>query len=64
LALYEQHLQQYPRGALRQESQSGRIVALCAMGRAAEVRADMARFAERHPGSPTLLRMQRACGEP
>lgn len=62
LALYEQHLRDYPKGALRHESQSGRIVALCGVGRSAEARAEIARFAERHPGSQTLLRMQRACG--
>ena len=62
LALYEQHLRDYPKGALRHESQSGRIVALCGVGRSAEARAEIARFAERHPGSQALLRMQRACG--
>jgi hypothetical protein len=62
LALYEQHLRDYPKGALRYESQSGRIVALCGVGRASEARAEIARFAERHPGSQALLRMQRACG--
>lgn len=62
LALYEQHLRDYPKGALRHESQSGRIVALCGVGRSSEARAEIARFAEKHPGSQTLLRMQRACG--
>jgi hypothetical protein len=62
LALYEQHLREYPKGALRHESQSGRIVALCGVGRGAEARAEIERFAARHPSSPSLLRMQRACG--
>lgn len=62
LALYEQHLRDYPKGALRHESQSGRIVALCGVGRSAEARAEIERFAARHPSSPSLLRMQRACG--
>jgi hypothetical protein len=62
LALYEQHLREYPKGALRHESQSGRIVALCGVGRSAEARAEIERFAARHPSSPSLLRMQRACG--
>lgn len=62
LALYEQHLREYPKGGLRHESQSGRIVALCGVGRSAEARAEIERFAVRHPGSPGLLRMQRACG--
>ncbi len=63
LALYEQHLRDYPKGALRHESQTGRIVALCGVGRSAEARPEIARYAERHPGSQSLLRMQRACGE-
>lgn len=62
LALYEQHLREYPKGALRHESQSGRIVALCGVGRSAEARVEIERFAARHPSSPGLLRMQRACG--
>lgn len=62
LALYEQHLREYPQGALRQESQNGRVVALCGVGRAAEARAYLERFAATHPRSPSLLRMQRACG--
>jgi hypothetical protein len=62
LALYEQHLREYPRGALRQESQNGRIIALCGVGRTAEARADIERFAVKHAGSASLLRMQRACG--
>jgi hypothetical protein len=61
LALYEQHLREYPKGALRHESQSGRVAALCGVGRSAEARAEIERFAVRYPGSPTLLRMQRAC---
>jgi hypothetical protein len=62
LALYEQHLREYPKGALRQESQNGRVVALCGLGRTAEARAYVERFAATHPGSPSLLRLQRACG--
>jgi hypothetical protein len=62
LALYEQHLREYPQGALRQESQNGRAVALCGVGRTAEARAYVELFAARHPSSPSLLRMRRACG--
>jgi hypothetical protein len=62
LALYERHLSEYPKGALRQESQTGRVIALCGVGRSAEARGYVESFAARHPGSPSALRMQRACG--
>ncbi len=63
LSLYERHLREYPGGMLRREAISGRVVALCGVGRTSEAVAEMRRFAEQYSNSPALLRMRRACGQ-
>jgi hypothetical protein len=49
-----EHERRFPGGALVEERLAARIQALCGLGRTAEARADLARLAHAHPGSPHL----------
>lgn len=51
LVWLDEHNRRFPDGALTPESESLRIDALCAVGRAPEARAEALRWATRHPGS-------------
>lgn len=62
LSLFDRYLSEHPRGALRHESLAGRIASLCRLGRLDAGRAELARFAERFPRSPSLPRLESACG--
>jgi hypothetical protein len=62
LSLYERYLREHPSGLLRQESEAGRILSLCAMGQRGSGQAELARFEARYASSPSLPRLRRACG--
>lgn len=62
LSLFDRYLTEHPRGALRHESLAGRIASLCRLGRLDAGRAELARFSERFPRSPSLPRLGTACG--
>jgi len=51
-------------GALGQEREAARIVALCGAGRVAEGRAAAERFLTTNPGSPVAARIRTSCGVP
>lgn len=62
LSLYDRYLREHPSGALRHESVTGRIAALCRLGRIDAGRAELERFAAQSPRSPSLPRLRAACG--
>lgn len=53
----------FPRGALREERDLERVLALCAAGRGAESRAAARRFVRSFPDSPSVGRAAGACAE-
>jgi outer membrane protein assembly factor BamD (BamD/ComL family) len=64
LTLLNQYATEFPRGALRHESQAARIIALCAAGqRSAGLRA-AEQFLQAEPSSPFARRVRTACGAP
>jgi hypothetical protein len=64
LALLNQYAAEFPRGALRHESQAARIIALCAAGQRSAGLKAAARFLEAEPNSPFARRVRTACGAP
>ncbi|MBI5513045.1 MAG: hypothetical protein HY909_04710 [Deltaproteobacteria bacterium] len=58
------HRQRFPRGALREEREALRVLALCALHRDAEARAVAARFLATWPRSPQASRVRSSCGAP
>lgn len=52
----------FPGGALTDERLATRVEALCALGKGAEARAEVAKLVRLHPRSPYLERVRRACG--
>jgi hypothetical protein len=63
LARLADHAAKYPDGALREEREGVRVVALCRAGRAAEGKAAAERFFARAPRSTLAARIRAACGE-
>jgi hypothetical protein len=61
LPLIEQHATAYPEGALAQERDAARVLALCALQRSNEARRSQQQFLKTWPGSPLTERVQRAC---
>jgi hypothetical protein len=57
-----EHAAKYPSGALREEREGMRVVALCRAGRAAEGNAAAERFLARSPRSALASRIRAACG--
>ena len=57
----EQHARESPAGALAQEREALRVVALCAAGREREGRAEAATFLRAHAGSVLAERVRGAC---
>jgi hypothetical protein len=55
------HERRFPGGALAEERMAARVQALCALGRLAAARTELARFAEAYPRSPHLDRARRSC---
>ena len=64
LALLDEHRRLYPRGALVEERDAARVLALCGAGRHSEGIAARGRFLREHPSSPQLARVQNACATP
>lgn len=62
LARLGEHAAKYPSGALREEREGMRVVALCRAGRAAEGNAAAERFLARSPRSALASRIRSACG--
>jgi hypothetical protein len=63
LARLAEHAAKYPEGALREEREGVRVVALCRAGRVAEGRAAAERFFVRAPRSTLAARIRAACGD-
>ncbi len=52
IALLDEHARRFPSGALGEERDATRVLALCALGRTGEARAPAARFFAAFPGGP------------
>jgi len=63
LARLAEHAAKYPDGALREEREGVRVMALCRAGRVAEGKAAAERFFARAPRSTLAARIRAACGE-
>lgn len=63
LGLLETYAQQFPRGALREEHDALRALALCASDRGAEGRAAAQVFLKAHGGSALAERVRQGCAE-
>ncbi len=61
LVTLAEHERRFPDGALAEEGMAARVQSLCTLGRLAEARADLAKFARAYPRSPHLDRARRAC---
>ena len=64
LALLNQYATEFPRGALRHESQAARIIALCAAGQRSAGLKAAEHFLQAEPSSPFARRVRTACGAP
>jgi hypothetical protein len=62
LARLAEHAAKYPAGALREEREGVRVVALCRAGREAEGKTAAERFLARSPHSALATRIRAACG--
>ncbi|MET0594650.1 MAG: hypothetical protein ABW133_18260 [Polyangiaceae bacterium] len=62
LGRLSEHAAKYPSGALREEREGMRVVALCRAGRVAEGNAAAERFLARSPRSALASRIRAACG--
>lgn len=63
LELLDQHGSKHATGALREERQAARVLALCRAGRADDARAEARRFAAEFPRSPHRARVMSACAD-
>ncbi len=61
LELLDQHQSEHATGALREERQAARVIALCRAGRGDEARVEARRFAAEFPRSPHRARVTSAC---
>jgi hypothetical protein len=57
-----EHERRFPHGVLAEERMAARVQSLCALGRVAEARADLTRFARAYPRSPHLEHARTFCG--
>jgi hypothetical protein len=60
VSLHE-HARRFPRGALAEEREAAKVLALCAQGRATEARASAAAFVATNPRSPFAAQVRRSC---
>jgi outer membrane biosynthesis protein TonB len=63
LARLAEHAAHYPTGALREEREGVRVVALCRAGRESEGKVAAERFLARSPRSALATRIRAACGD-
>lgn len=57
----DEHARRFPRGALTEEREAARVMALCAQGRASEARASASAFVSANPRSPFAAQVRRSC---
>jgi hypothetical protein len=57
----DEHARRFPRGALAEEREAARVLALCAQGRASEARASASAFVASNPRSPFAAQVRRSC---
>lgn len=62
LASLSEHQRRFPAGVLSQERSAARIQALCALGRTAEAKTELARLGRTSPNSPLESRARKSCG--
>jgi hypothetical protein len=62
LATLGEHERRFPHGALAEERMAARVQSLCALGRVAEARSDLTRFARAYPRSAHLEHARAFCG--
>ncbi len=63
LSALDQHERRYPAGALSQERDAARVLALCAAGKVDQAHPLAAQFLTQHPNSPLARRVRSACAE-
>lgn len=61
LVKFDEHARRFPGGVLVEERESGRIRALCALGRSAEASDAAARFVSTNPASPYVASVRASC---
>ncbi|MEO8875537.1 MAG: hypothetical protein ABI461_08120 [Polyangiaceae bacterium] len=61
LALLNEHARRFPNGALAEERDAARVLALCGAGRQADASAMGAAFLNRYPTSPLASRVRSSC---
>ncbi len=61
LALLDEHVAKFPRGALSEERAAARILALCHLGRTAEAQRAAEAFVALAPQSPLVPRLKSSC---
>ena len=61
LALLDEYLRSFPRGALREEQVAARVQALCLLGRVPEARAEAVQFLADHPQSAYAAKVRASC---
>ena len=63
LSLLDEQVRRFPSGALAEEREAARILALCGVGRTEESREARGRFLREHPQSPQATRVRGACND-
>ena len=62
LSTLGEHERRFPHGALAEERMAARVQSLCALGRVADARADLTKFARAYPRSAHLDHARAFCG--
>jgi hypothetical protein len=62
LTLLAEHARRFPNGALAEEREASRVLALCQLGDAPGTREQAQRFVQRTPSSPFVDRVRASCG--
>jgi hypothetical protein len=57
----DEHARRFPRGALSEEREAAKVMALCAEGRASDARASASAFVAANPRSPFAAQVRRSC---
>ncbi|MEO7109908.1 MAG: hypothetical protein ABI183_05680, partial [Polyangiaceae bacterium] len=61
LALLNEHARRFPNGALAEERDAARVLALCGAGRQEDAATAGAAFLSAHPDSPLATRVRSSC---